>query len=260
MDGGHVTNVNCGNVAAGFAAAQHTLSGTVRMGAQEHFYMETQACLAVPEEDGFWTVHASCQGPSSLRMTLSSVLQIPGSRINCITKRAGGGFGGKITRAHPIGAAVAVAAKKLRRPVRMQLDRNADMMMTGKRHPYQNQYKVGFDDSGKISTLQVTFYSDGGYTHDCSLGCMDMTMMWADNAYHIPNYSIASHVCRTNSPSNTAARTPGAAQGIFTVECVLEHVAFAVGKPVDVSQSVSHTTLYRVERAEELPVQCALQY
>ena len=102
--------------------------------------METMASVAVPEEDGYWTVHSSAQGPASIRNTLAGVLQTPASRINVVTKRAGGGFGGKIMRSHPIAAAVTVAAKKLRRPVRMQLDRNTDIIMTGKRHPYQNQY------------------------------------------------------------------------------------------------------------------------
>ena len=225
FDTGHIDKVESGDCTKGFASAKHVVSGVVSIGAQEHFYMETQAAVAIPEEDGRWTVHSSCQGPASIRQTLTGVLQIPGSRINVSCKRAGGGFGGKITGAHPMAAAVVVAAKKLRRPVRMQLSRNDDLIMTGKRHPYKNNYKVGFDDNGKISSLQVTFYSMGGYCHDASLGCMDMTMMWADNCYYFENYSIVSNVCRTNHPSNTACRTPGAAQGIFTIECVLDHVA-----------------------------------
>ena len=201
--------------------------------------METMASVAVPEEDGYWTVHSSAQGPASIRNTLAGVLQTPASRINVVTKRAGGGFGGKIMRSHPIAAAVTVAAKKLRRPVRMQLDRNTDIIMTGKRHPYQNQYKVGFDETGKISTLQMQFYAEGGYNHDASLGCMDMCMMWADACYYFENYHIANKVCKTNNPSNTATRTPGAAQGIFTTECVLEHVAHIVGKPVEAVRALN---------------------
>ena len=233
FDAGHVDELKQGDCDKGFAAAAHVASGTVKTGAQEHFYMETMASVAVPEEDGRWTVHSSAQGPASIRQTLTGILQIPGSRINVITKRAGGGFGGKITRSHPIAASVVVAAKKLKRPVRMQLDRNTDIIMTGKRHPYQNQYKVGFDANGKITTLQMTFYAEGGYNHDASLGCMDMCMMWADSAYNFTNYHISNKVCKTNFPSNTATRTPGAAQGIFTTECVMEHVAHVVGKPVE---------------------------
>ena len=112
FDGGHVTEVKQGDVATGFAAAKHVASGVVRSGAQEHFYMETMAAVAVPEEDGFWTVHASAQGPASIRSTLTGVLQIPGSRINVITKRAGGGFGGKITGPHPIAGTPPVLVQK----------------------------------------------------------------------------------------------------------------------------------------------------
>lgn len=161
------------------------------------------------------------------------------ARINVVSKRAGGGFGGKISRSHPIAAAVAVAAKKLRRPVRMQLDRTSDLIMTGKRHPQQNHYKVGFDDEGRISALQFVFYSNGGYNHDSSLGCMDMCMMWADNSYSVANYHAVSHVCKTNTPSNTATRTPGAAQSIFTMETVIEHVASVVGKPAEAVRALN---------------------
>eukprot|EP01137_Pigoraptor_chileana_P018502 Opistho-2@78082 len=218
-----------GDVAAAFTTCDGIVEGEVRMGGQEHFYLETQATLAVPGEDGEMELFVSTQAPTKTQMTVAHVLGVPANRVVCRVKRMGGGFGGKETRNVFLTAAAAVAARRLGRPVRLVLDRDMDMQVTGGRHPFHGRYKVGYMADGRIAALQLEMFSNGGYSYDLSLPVMERALFHLDNAYRIPNVHATGRVCRTNLASNTAFRGFGGPQGMFICETWMSHVADALG-------------------------------
>jgi xanthine dehydrogenase molybdopterin binding subunit len=218
-----------GDAPAALARAEHVLEGSLRTGGQEHFYLETQAALAIPGESGEITVHSSTQHPSEVQETVAHCLGLPQNRVVCICNRMGGGFGGKESQAtHPALLAALVAART-GRTARVVYPRDVDMRVTGKRHPYLSRYKVGFDSSGRIDALELELFSDAGCAADLSLAVLERSMLHADNAYFIPHVTIAGTACRTNHPSNTAMRGFGGPQGIAAVENVIEAVAARLG-------------------------------
>lgn len=152
---------------------------------------------------------------------------------NFRTKRLGGGFGGKEARSTLVTVPAAFAAYKLRRPVRISLDRDEDMMITGTRHPFMYNYKVGFNNDGKINALEVDLYCNAGWTMDLSFSVMDRAMMHVDNCYKISNVRISGYVCKTNLPSNTAFRGFGGPQGMFVAENYIRQVAHITGIDYD---------------------------
>lgn len=238
-----IDNISCGDLDKGFAAAAHVFSGTVSTGCQRHFYMEPQNALVQPGPDLTVGVHTSTQDPSTTQSKLATVLKRPAHRVNVTLTRAGGGFGGKLSRSAPVAAAAAVAADKLGVPVRVILGRKEDMEVTGGREPIQSSYKVGVDKNGTVVALKVTTYVDAGATVDNSFGDADMYQLWADNTYFLPNYSCDLVVCRTNLPTNTSMRAPGAVQSIFLIESVLERVAAELGLA---AQAVREANFYKV--------------
>jgi len=174
------------------------------MGGQEHFYLETQGSLVVPGEEHELTIYCSTQNPNKTQMKAASVLGIPANRVVCRTKRMGGGFGGKETRSLYVSSACALAAYKTRKPVRMILDRDEDMLSSGGRNPFSFVYKVGATKEGKILALDVKLYCNAGCTYDLSAAVGDRALFHVDNAYFIPNISAITHLCKTNLPTNTA--------------------------------------------------------
>lgn len=215
-----------GDTTAGFAQSDHILEGEMHVGGQEHFYLETQACVVVPKgEDGEMEVFASSQGPAHTQHTVADVCGVPANRINVRVKRMGGGFGGKETRANFLVAAVAVAAQHSRRPVRCMLDRDEDMITTGGRHPFLARWKLGFTAAGKIQALEIDMYSNAGYSEDLSLGVMDRALYHLDNAYLIPNVRSFGRTCKTNLPTNTAFRGFGGPQGMIFAENWMTDIA-----------------------------------
>ena len=211
------------------ATADFYVEGEVNIGAQEHFYLETFACQVVPNEEDFF-VTSSSQNPTQIQMLVAKVLGVGSHRVRSVVKRLGGGFGGKETKPAFLSCALAVAANKLRRPVRCQLDRNDDMIMSGTRNPFKGIYKVGFNADGKIISLDLTLYANGGYSADLSLAVMERAVSHCENAYFIPNIRCVGQICRTNIPSNTAFRGFGAPQAMFICESWITKVAQHLGK------------------------------
>jgi xanthine dehydrogenase large subunit len=219
-----------GDVATALANSEHTLEGTFICGGQEHFYMESQAALAIPTENGQVEVHASSQHPSETQRVVAEALGVPFHKVVCIVKRMGGGFGGKESQAAPIAAYAAIAATKLNRPARLILTKDEDMKITGKRHPFENTYKVGFNSEGKILGLDVHLQADAGAYSDLSSSILERAMFHTDGAYFLEHCDISGISYRTNNASNTAYRGFGGPQGNMTIESIIEDIAAFLNK------------------------------
>jgi xanthine dehydrogenase large subunit len=211
------------------AEAPHRMQGTVHIGGQDHFYLEGQIAIAVPQEDGAILVHSSTQHPSEVQQIVAHALGKQANQVTVQCRRMGGGFGGKETQPALIAAAAAVLAHKTGRPVKLRLDRDTDMLMTGKRHDFLADYTVGFDEKGRILALTVMLASRCGYSADLSGPVNDRAMMHIDNAYFLENVDIVSHRCKTHTVSNTAFRGFGGPQGMVVIEQVVDSIARALG-------------------------------
>jgi xanthine dehydrogenase large subunit len=222
---GPTRHVARGDTAAALAAAEHRLSGELHIGGQEHFYLETNAAIAVPGEAGTLTVHSSTQNPTEIQTVVARCLKRQIAQVVCTCRRMGGGFGGKETQAALPALLAALTAAKTGRPARCVLGHEQDFRTTGKRHPYLARYEVGFDADGRITALKVDFHSNGGYSADLSLPVMERSLLHAENAYYIPHVSFTGTVCRTNLPSNTAFRGFGGPQAVATMENIVEEIA-----------------------------------
>jgi len=218
-----------GGAAAALTTAPQTLSGTINIGGQEHFYLEGQAALALPQDNGDMVVHSSTQHPTEIQHKVAEALGTPMHAVRVETRRMGGGFGGKESQGNALAVACAVAAARTGRPCKMRYDRDDDMIVTGKRHDFRIDYTVGFDATGRISALDFTHYTRCGWAMDLSLPVADRAMLHADNAYHLDNIRITSHRLRTNTQSATAFRGFGGPQGIVGIERVMDHIAQSLG-------------------------------
>ncbi|MBI5692350.1 MAG: xanthine dehydrogenase molybdopterin binding subunit [Verrucomicrobia bacterium] len=216
---------------AALAAAPGRFDGEFSLGGQEHFYLETQAAWAEPTDDGGVLVCSSTQHPSEIQGIVGEVLGLPRHRVVTQSPRMGGGFGGKETQGNAFAAAVALAAVRTGRPVRLQLDRDLDMTITGKRHPFLARFSVGHDTEGRLLALRVALVSDGGCALDLSQAIMDRALFHLDNAYHVPAVEFIGRVARTNTASNTAFRGFGGPQGMLVMEEIIDRVARRVGLP-----------------------------
>ncbi|KAF7567386.1 XdhB, Xanthine dehydrogenase, molybdopterin-binding subunit B [Pyrenophora tritici-repentis] len=221
-------------MADAFAQCDKIFEGMSRLGGQEHFYLETNAALSIPSgEDGAIEVWSSTQNTMETQEFVSSVLGIPSNRVNSRVKRMGGGFGGKESRSVPFAVYTAIAANKEKRPVRIMLNRDEDMLLSGQRHPFKAQWKVGVSKEGKLIALEVDMYNNGGFSQDMSGAVMDRCLTHIDNAYECPNVFLRGHVCRTNIHSNTAYRGFGAPQGMYFSETIMYNIAEGLGMDVD---------------------------
>ncbi|RDA89949.1 hypothetical protein CP533_0288 [Ophiocordyceps camponoti-saundersi (nom. inval.)] len=219
-----------GDAEAALARCDHVFTGTVRMGGQEHFYLETQACLVVPKpEDGEMDIFASTQNANETQVFASRVCDVQANKVVVRVKRLGGGFGGKETRSVLLSSAVALAAKKTGRPVRCMLTREEDMVTTGQRHPFLARYKVGVNRDGRLQALDVDIFNNAGWTLDLSASVVERAMTHSDGCYDIPNVAVRGRVCRTNTMSNTAFRGFGGPQGMFIAETYMEETAERLG-------------------------------
>ncbi|XP_054265333.1 xanthine dehydrogenase-like [Macrosteles quadrilineatus] len=220
-----------GDPEAVFAAAECVLEGEVRVGGQEHFYMETQACIAVPKgEDDEMEIISSTQHVSETQAEVAHMLGVDRNKIVAKVKRIGGGFGGKEARSLVLSLPCALAASRLGKPVRCMLDRDEDMISTGQRHPFLGRYKVAFTSQGKITACEIKLYSNAGMSYDLSNEVMEKAMMHFENAYHIPNVMVYGYVCKTNLVTNTAFRGFGGPQGMFIGETMMRQVAAYLNK------------------------------
>jgi xanthine dehydrogenase large subunit len=214
-----------GNTAKAIAASKHQLQHTFEIGGQEHFYLEGQVSLAIPGENGSITVHCSTQHPTEVQHIIAKMLAVVDAKVTCECRRMGGGFGGKESQAAQWAALAALAAHVTGRSAKCRLDRDDDMIMTGKRHDMRVNYDVGFDGKGVLNAVDVEFLSRCGYSADLSQGVNDRTMFHADNAYYYPALNIRSRRLRTNTVSNTAFRGFGGPQGMLFAEAMVSAIA-----------------------------------
>ena len=207
------------------------LEGEFAIGGQEHFYLETNAALAYRDEDGGMLVHSSTQHPTETQEIVARVLAVPKHAVVVQCLRMGGAFGGKEVQANAWAAVAALAASRLKRPVRVRLTRRQDMVMTGKRHPFLARFRVGFDDSGRLLALAVQLFSDGGWALDLSFPVLGRAMFHIDNCYQVPHVDVIGRVCRTHHVSHTAFRGFGGPQGMLAIEEIVDRVARSLDLP-----------------------------
>jgi xanthine dehydrogenase large subunit len=225
-----------GNPAETFATCEYVFEGTAESGGQEHLYIETQGAYAYVKENGSFYVASSTQGPTAVQRHAATVLGVGMSRIEVDVMRLGGGFGGKEDQATPWAVMALLGSALTKRPVKLSLHRLEDMRMTGKRHPYSSDYKIGFDKDLKIQAYEVTFYQNAGAAADLSPAVLERTLFHATNSYFVPNVRATAYSCKTNLPPNTAFRGFGGPQGMFVIEAALAHAAEKLGVETTVLQ------------------------
>ena len=211
--------------------AAERLEGELYINGQEHFYLETQAALALPEEAGGVFVHSSTQHPAETQEVVARVLGVAKHLVTVQCLRMGGAFGGKETQANTWAAAAALAAHKLQRPVLVRLTRSQDMTMTGKRHPFFARFRAGFSKEGRLHALLVELYSDGGYSLDLSSPILSRAMFHIDNCYLLRHMEVTGKICRTHTVSHTAFRGFGGPQGMLFIEEVMDRIARQLSLP-----------------------------
>jgi xanthine dehydrogenase large subunit len=227
-----------GNSSAELATAPRRLQGSLHIGGQEHFYLETQISSVMPSEDGGMIVYTSTQNATEVQKLVAEVLGVPMHKIVIDMRRMGGGFGGKETQAAGPACLCAVIAHLTGRPTKMRLPRVEDMQMTGKRHPFYVEYDVGFDDNGLLHGIEIELAGNCGYSPDLSGSIVDRAMFHSDNAYFLGNATINGHRCKTNTASNTAYRGFGGPQGMVAIEEIMDAVARSLGKdPLEVRKT-----------------------
>lgn len=227
--------LKCGDVSKVFASNVDILEGEFRFGGQEHFYMETNCCIATPKEDEEMDVLVSVQGPDKVQRHVAETLEIPASKVKVRCRRMGGSFGGKASRPILVAVPTAVAAMRLSKSVRTVMNRWDDMVLTGGRHPYLYRYKVAYTKEGQVLAIQATIYANGGWSQDHSTAVLQKMLWGIDGAHIVPNWDVTGLVCKTNLASNTAYRGYGAPQGTMFIENILDLVAEKVGRsPVDI--------------------------
>ena len=231
-----------GDAAQAIAQAPHRVKRTVRTGQQEQFYLEGQITYAVPREDGQMTLYCSTQHPDGNQREAAAALNLTTNDVEVICRRMGGGFGGKEGNASIFSQSAALAAHKLGKPVKLRVNRDDDMTITGKRHDFRIDYEVGFDDSGRILGADITLMSRCGYSTDYSGPVNDRACLHIDNCYHIPALKLVSHRCKTHTQSATAFRGFGGPQGMFGIENVIADIADTLGMD---ELDVRRVNLYR---------------
>ncbi|OQA01762.1 MAG: putative xanthine dehydrogenase subunit D [Bacteroidetes bacterium ADurb.Bin408] len=221
--------IETGNTTQALKKAPHSLKGTLVIGGQEHWYLETHAALCVPDEDHY-KVYASSQNPTETQILVAEVLGLPSNCVEVEVKRMGGAFGGKETQGNHYACWAALLSCKTGQPVRISLFRDDDQKTTGKRHPFIIDYEVGFDDKGVISAVDFVQNANAGYATDLSMAILERAMLHAENAYYIPNMRIIGRAYKTNLPSNTAYRGFGGPQGMAAMETIIDRIARTLGK------------------------------
>jgi xanthine dehydrogenase large subunit len=224
-----------GDADAALARSPHRIVGTTATGGQDHFYLEGMVSMATPLEDGEISVHCSTQHPTEVQHIVARAMALPDAKVRVECRRMGGGFGGKESQPALFASLCAIAASKLGRSVKLRLDRDDDMIITGKRHPFQFEYDVGFDDTGRIIGADLMLASDCGYSADLSGPVNARAICHVDNAYFLEHVRIRNFPCKTHKVSNTAFRGFGGPQGMFLIEHVMDKIAHVLGKdPLDV--------------------------
>jgi xanthine dehydrogenase large subunit len=223
--------LECGDVEAAWPRCEVVVEGRVDSGGQEHLYFETQSALAVPLEGGRLQLLSATQSPTLVQRIAGRVLGLPMNAVEVDVARLGGAFGGKEDQATVWAVLAALACHHLRRPVRLVLDRGQDMRVTGKRHPYSSDFRLGLAADGAILAYEVTYYQNAGAAADLSPAILERSLLHSTGSYFIPNARITAHSCRTNLPPNTAMRGFGAPQAMFVIESAITRAAEALGVP-----------------------------
>ena len=227
-----------GEVAPALASAPHRITGQMRVGGQDHMYLEGQIALAIPGEDDEVSLFASTQHPSEAQHMVAHALGVPSNAVVINVRRMGGGFGGKETQMNLFCVIAAIAAKKLGRSVKLRPDRDQDMMITGKRHDFRIDYDFGFDDQGRILAVDGLFAARCGWSADLSGPVTDRALFHADNAYYYPAVKLRSRPIKTNTVSNTAFRGFGGPQGVIAAERMIEEIAYSLGRdPLEIRRA-----------------------
>jgi len=239
-----------GDWRAALEGAPHVLEGTQFVGGQEHFYLEGQACLVEPSEDEGVIVHTSNQHPSETQKLVAEVLGIAFHAVTVSTRRMGGGFGGKETQASPWTCIAAIIARRTGRAAKVRLPRADDTRATGKRHPFHNAYKLGFDERGVLTGGDIDVIGDCGYSPDLSEAVVDRAMFHADNAYSLGAARVTGKRAKTHTASNTAFRGFGGPQGMMIIERAMDDIARYIGED---PLTVRKRNLYRTSDADGTP-------
>jgi xanthine dehydrogenase large subunit len=235
-----------GDAASALAVAPQRLRGNFSLGGQEQFYLEGQISYAVPQEDGGLLVHCSTQHPSEMQHLVAHALQLASHRVQVVCRRMGGGFGGKESQSALFACIAALAASRLRRPVKLRPDRDDDMLITGRRHGFEFDWDIGHDGDGRITAAEVTMVANAGFSTDLSPPVMTRALCHFDNAYWLPHVALHGHCARTNTQSNTAFRGFGGPQGALAVEMVIDSIARRLGRdPLDVRRANFYGTSER---------------
>lgn len=241
-----------GDAEAAIASAAHTISGELRCGGQDHFYLESNVALAVPRDDGDLDVYSSTQHPSEVQHGVAHTLGVPTNAVTVEIRRMGGGFGGKESQPTIIAAIAALLANQTGRPAKLRLRRDDDMIVTGKRHDFLFRYTAGFDDAGRIEGVDILMGMRSGNVADLSPGVLARALCHADNCYYLPHASLRGYPCKTNTVSNTAFRGFGGPQGMIVIEAILEHIARELGRSLDDIRAVNY---YGTDERNETPYQ-----
>lgn len=227
-----------GNSEQGLQDAKNRLKGQMRIGGQDHFYLEGHIAFAIPGEDETVLVHSSTQHPSEVQHMVAHVLGVSSNAVTVKVRRMGGGFGGKETQGNLFASVAALAAKQFNRPVKIRPDRDDDMITTGKRHDFLVDYDVGYDETGKIEAVNATYAARCGNSADLSGPVTDRALFHADNCYYYPHVLLNSRPMKTNTVSNTAFRGFGGPQGMLAAERWIEEIAYKLGKdPLEVRRA-----------------------
>jgi xanthine dehydrogenase large subunit len=234
-----------GEVDNALKKSKHKISGVLKTGAQEHWYLETQSCLCVPGEDKQIKAYSSTQHPSETQTIIAEVLGIKSNEVEVEVRRIGGGFGGKETQANHISSWCALLCNATKKPVKIHLFRDDDQIITGKRHRFLSKYEIGFDDEGIINAYSVELNSDAGAATDLSMAILERGMLHADNAYYIPNMRVIGKAYKTNLPSNTALRGFGGPQGIAVIETAIDRIARFLKKD---SAEIRYKNFYKSDK------------
>jgi xanthine dehydrogenase large subunit len=221
--------IACGDVDAAWGNCAVVVSGRADSGGQEHLYLETQAALTIPQGGGRLRILSSTQAPTAVQRIAARVLGLPMNAIEVDVARLGGAFGGKEDQATPWAVITALAARTLGRPVRIELERGEDMRMTGKRHPYSSDFRLGLAADGAILAYEATYYQNAGAAADLSPAILERSLLHASGSYVVPNLRVTAHSCRTNLPPFTAFRGFGAPQAMFVIESAITRAAEALG-------------------------------
>ena len=242
--------MSLGDASAALKTSAHRLSGQIALGGQDHFYLEGQVAMAIPLEGGDLKVYSSTQNPTETQHLIAALLGLPDAAVTVEVRRMGGGFGGKETQSALVAAAAALSAHKTGRPSKLCLDRDDDLILTGKRHDFEASYDVGFDETGLIEGIRIELSARCGCSADLSLAINDRAMFHADNCYFLKNAEIVSHRYKTNTVSNTAFRGFGGPQGMVVIERVMDRIAAHLDRdPAD----IRHANLYRAPDRAKTP-------